>query len=76
MNLNFKSMFSRNHIFYLGFIVVFTLLMYFNLLRFYIPITQEIIPWGDPFTYEMSYYELLNRIKYDNFSIDVVAMLQ
>ena len=54
---------SRSHLFYLGFIIVFTLLMYFNLLRFYIPITQEIIPWGDPFTYEMSYYELLNRIR-------------
>jgi len=59
--------FSRNHLLYLGFIILFTLLMYFNLLRFYIPITQEIIPWGDPFTYEMSYYELLNRIRYGSF---------
>tara|TARA_Y100000294_G_scaffold177464_1_gene202932 strand:- start:1210 stop:2910 length:1701 start_codon:yes stop_codon:yes gene_type:complete len=36
--------------------------MYQNLLRYYIPITENIVPWGDPFTYEIGYYELLNRI--------------
>ena len=59
--------FSKSILIYSIFLIFFTLLMYFNLLRFYIPITQEIIPWGDPFTYEMSYYELLNRIKNGNF---------
>ena len=42
---------------------IFSALMYLNLLRYYIPITEQIVPWGDPFTYEMSYYKLLNIIK-------------
>lgn len=45
--------------------LLLSMLMYIVLLKYYIPITNEIVPWGDPFTYELGYYELLNRISSD-----------
>ena len=45
--------------------LILSLLMYIVLLKYYIPITNEIVPWGDPFTYELGYYELLNKIRSD-----------
>lgn len=54
--------FNLNTVFHCLIILLFSSLMYLNLLKYYIPINESIVPWGDPFTYEMSYYELLNKI--------------
>ena len=43
-------------------IFIFATLMYLNLLRYYVPITENIVPFGDPFTYEIGYYNFLNII--------------
>jgi len=58
-NLNF----SNYHL--INFILssfVFGLFMYVIFLKYYIIIAHEIIPYGDPFTYEMGYYRILNEI--------------
>ena len=57
---------------------ILSILMYVILLKYYIPITNKIVPWGDPFTYELGYYELLNRISSDapnNGPIDVIKYI-
>lgn len=60
---NFKAFFIlRNNISFSIFLFLFGFLMYLTLLKYYIPITENIVPWGDPFTYEIGYYNLLNRI--------------
>jgi len=60
---NFKAFFIlHNNILFSIFLFLFGFLMYLILLKYYIPITENIVPWGDPFTYEIGYYNLLNRI--------------
>lgn len=64
-----NKLFNNNYFFVL-ILFLFGTCMYLNLLRYYIPITDNIVPWGDPFTYEMGYYELLNRIdRGENYSV-------
>lgn len=61
-NLKLFIQLYKNNILLTITLILFGFLMYLNLLRYYIPITENIVPWGDPFTYEIGYYDLLNRI--------------
>lgn len=58
---------NKNNILFSFFLILFGFFMYLNLLRYYIPITENIVPYGDPFTYEIGFYELLNRINRGEF---------
>ena len=66
-NPKFFRHLNRDNIFFIFFLFFFGLLMYLNLLRYYIPISENIVPWGDPFTYEMGYYDLLNKIDQNEY---------
>ncbi len=55
--------------------LILSVLMYIVLLKYYIPITNEIVPWGDPFTYELGYYELLNKIRSDAPNNGVINLI-
>ncbi len=56
-------------------IFLFALLMYLNLLRYYIPITENIVPFGDPFTYEIAHYNFLNIINNDGNLIEIIKFI-
>ena len=62
-----RSFINVNDLFYLVLIFIFSIFMYLLLLRYYVPLTAQIIPWGDPFTYEINYYSYLDFIAENNF---------
>lgn len=60
--LNSKILSKNDVINFTLFSFTFGLLMYVFFLKYYIKISYEIIPWGDPFTYEIGFYRILNEI--------------
>ena len=69
-----KEFSSFNDFSYYCLIFLFTLIMYLMVLKYYIPLTKQIVPWGDPFTYEVGYYAYLDYIRSNNFFYGLISV--
>lgn len=73
--INIKSSNKTKIVILITLIFLFALLMYLNLLRYYIPIAENIVPFGDPFTYEIAHYNFLNIINNDGNLIEIIKYI-